>query len=362
MLNFILFTILFSYNFLVYKKLNSKNSFHLKYLLFSVVLNFFKIAIYIFNTEYKIKALIYVLFLMHQFSMLFFYLHIDALLLGYKRKVNFIHYAFLLLLLLFGILDVLEIHFLFTSNTNLLNSVFPNIFISPNFSDLVGVKQMVLICYLFLTLRTIHQNINTASLIKNKISYKRWIYLYLLVGFVLVLNSIVGFYNPLNFHESNSETFFAILKSLGILLALNYYLNPTLLDSILRVKKIPITETSENDFRSLNNFFISKKSYLNPKTSLDSVSDELGLTKTQIRNCILLERHQNFNQFVNSYRIDFALALLENGIYLQNHTVESIALKSGFNSPQAFYQNFKKIKKVTPSAYLKKNTKITGND
>ena len=357
MLNFILFTILFSYSLLVYKKINSKNSFHLRYLLFSLIFNFFTIAFYVLNTEFKIKALVYVLLIMHQLSILFFYLHIDALLLGRKKKINFIHYAFLLLLFLFGILDVFKIHFLFTSNTNLLNPVFTNIFSTPNFSDLFGIKQMVLICYLFLTLRTIHQNINTASLIKNKKSYKRWIYLYLLVALLFVFFTITRFYNPLNFDASNSETIFAIFKVLFVLLTLNYYLNPILLGTILKVKKIPITKTSQNDFQRLNSFFLAEKRYLNPKTSLESVSNDVGLTKTQIRNCILLERHQNFNQFVNYYRVDFAATLLENGSYLQNHTVESVALKCGFNSPQSFYQNFKKIKKVTPSMYVKKQHK-----
>ena len=358
MLIFVTLTILFGFSLLIYKKINLKNSFHLRYLLFSIFFSFFTIFLYVFLVEFDIKILFYALILVHQLSIIYFYLHVDALLLGGDKKNHFIHYVFLLLLFLFGVLDVFEIHFLFPSGTNLLNFVFPNIFIAPNFSDLIGVKQIVMMCYLFLIFQTVYKNINTASLIKNKRSYKWWIYLYLLISLLLVFDTVVGFYNPLNFHASNSEFFFILLKGLSVLLALNYYLNPVLLERILKAKRIIITETSENDFQHLNRFFVAEKSYLNPKTSLDSVSNDLGLTNSQIRNCIKSERNQNFNEFLNSFRIDFAIALIEKGSYLENHTIESMALKCGFNTSQSFYQNFKKTKNMTPSVYLKKTKNI----
>ena len=60
----------------------------------------------------------------------------------------------------------------------------------------------------------------------------------------------------------------------------------------------------------------------------------------------------NFNDFVNSYRIEEFKRLAQQEDY-QNHTLLAIAFIVGFNSKSAFNRSFKKLEDCTPREYLK---------
>lgn len=57
----------------------------------------------------------------------------------------------------------------------------------------------------------------------------------------------------------------------------------------------------------------------------------------------------NFNDFINSYRIDAAKFLLNN----TDKKIEQISNETGFNSQQNFIRVFKKIEGVAPGQYRK---------
>ncbi|MPN36528.1 hypothetical protein SDC9_184037 [bioreactor metagenome] len=61
----------------------------------------------------------------------------------------------------------------------------------------------------------------------------------------------------------------------------------------------------------------------------------------------------NFPDFINSYRVQYALNLLA-VIEEKNLTIESIAYESGFSNRTSFYNAFKKQTGKLPSEYIKK--------
>ena len=56
---------------------------------------------------------------------------------------------------------------------------------------------------------------------------------------------------------------------------------------------------------------------------------------------------QNFNEWVNQYRVQYAEQLIKKG-YLKKYSVDAIAEKSGYASKTTFYRNFKKYFGKTP--------------
>lgn len=90
-----------------------------------------------------------------------------------------------------------------------------------------------------------------------------------------------------------------------------------------------------------------RKAYLDPRLSLEKLSQITSLPQRQIS--IITNRHfdKNFNEFVNSYRIEHAKELLSS----QRCTVLDVINASGFNSKSAFNKLFKQTTKLTPSQY-----------
>lgn len=59
----------------------------------------------------------------------------------------------------------------------------------------------------------------------------------------------------------------------------------------------------------------------------------------------------HFFDFVNSYRVEAAKALIKTEEINRKYTIEYIAAKSGFNSKSTFNAAFKKFTGMTPSQF-----------
>jgi AraC-like DNA-binding protein len=87
--------------------------------------------------------------------------------------------------------------------------------------------------------------------------------------------------------------------------------------------------------------------------NLKKISEKLNISNAYISQVLNEYLGENFYTFVNRYRINLAKEMLEDSKkdYL---TILAIAYDSGFKSKGTFNQTFKKITKMTPSAYRKK--------
>jgi ABC-type antimicrobial peptide transport system permease subunit/AraC-like DNA-binding protein len=89
-----------------------------------------------------------------------------------------------------------------------------------------------------------------------------------------------------------------------------------------------------------------------PDLSLTTLAEKFGLTTHELSAIINTVLKQNFNDFVNEYRVADVVRKIEDPAFDQL-TLEGIAYDSGFNSPSTFHRAFKRLTGKTPAAYKK---------
>ncbi len=93
--------------------------------------------------------------------------------------------------------------------------------------------------------------------------------------------------------------------------------------------------------------------YLNGELNLLKLSDLLEITSHELSYLINNGFNENFFQFVNKYRVEYAKKILKNPTRKKDSML-SIAFESGFNSKTSFNTIFKKITNLTPTEFRNK--------
>ncbi len=112
-----------------------------------------------------------------------------------------------------------------------------------------------------------------------------------------------------------------------------------------------IEEDYSEQIERIKQYFDQEKPYLNKNLSLSQASVELGLPVREVSYIINNYYNNRFTDFVNSYRIKYIIEKI-NSAYLNQYTIESLALEAGFISKSGFYKSFKKFYNTTPSEYF----------
>ncbi len=107
-------------------------------------------------------------------------------------------------------------------------------------------------------------------------------------------------------------------------------------------------EKARNLFEKLTWIMVSRRPFLDPDYSLQDLSDTAYINKTYVSRTINTVSGKNFRQFVNGYRVQYAMELLEDNPRL---TVRELAEKSGFHSSVTFTMAFKLNIGETPGEY-----------
>lgn len=119
-------------------------------------------------------------------------------------------------------------------------------------------------------------------------------------------------------------------------------------DSLIR----PGIEGLQIKLETLNK---NDKPFLNPDLTLDDLAALLGTNHTYLSSFINHRFGINFNDYLNSLRVEHACTLLlTQG---QQLSMDQVYERSGFHSRSTFYAAFKKHTGVTPAAYLKMEQK-----
>lgn len=92
------------------------------------------------------------------------------------------------------------------------------------------------------------------------------------------------------------------------------------------------------------------KIYSDPKLSIQKISEVLGIPRQYISEVLNIHMHTNFQDFVNSYRIEAFINALRDKKN-EHFSLLGIAKNMGFNSKTSFNTSFKKLKEMTPSQY-----------
>ena len=104
--------------------------------------------------------------------------------------------------------------------------------------------------------------------------------------------------------------------------------------------------------RQLEQFIQKEKPFLDPELKLADLATRLNTTPHLLSQAVNETYGQNFQQYLNAYRVDTAKELLksEDTFHL---TIAAIAFDSGFNSLSAFNAAFKRVLQQTPSQFRK---------
>lgn len=102
----------------------------------------------------------------------------------------------------------------------------------------------------------------------------------------------------------------------------------------------------------LETFMEEERPYLNPQLSLTLLAESIDLHPNQLSYLINEFVGKNFNEYVNSYRLE---VFKEKAVDPANQhlTLLGLAYESGFNSKTAFNVFFKKVNGMTPRAWVK---------
>lgn len=112
-------------------------------------------------------------------------------------------------------------------------------------------------------------------------------------------------------------------------------------------------DQSPNDqlTKQLIEFMSKEKPYLNPELSLQELADTLIISRHQLSSAINQEQNVNFYCFVNTYRVNEVIRLMQ--MPENKHLkIISLAYEAGFNSKASFNRIFKQITGNTPSAVM----------
>lgn len=104
--------------------------------------------------------------------------------------------------------------------------------------------------------------------------------------------------------------------------------------------------------KDLETFMKTERPYLNPQLSLTLLAESIDLHPNQLSYLINEFVGKNFNEYVNSYRLE---VFKEKAVDPANQhlTLLGLAYESGFNSKTAFNVFFKKVIGMTPRAWVK---------
>lgn len=102
----------------------------------------------------------------------------------------------------------------------------------------------------------------------------------------------------------------------------------------------------------LREYMVEEKPFLNPSLTIQEVSKDIQIPMRELSVLINHHLEQHFYDFVNNYRIEYAMDIL-NDASKNKVTVLEILYAAGFNSKSSFNTAFKKYTGHTPTEYRK---------
>ena len=94
--------------------------------------------------------------------------------------------------------------------------------------------------------------------------------------------------------------------------------------------------------------------FLQPDLSLISLCERIGTNRTYASKAIKEAKGCNFSDYVNRYRLDYALEILKS-TPKENIIIQNIATQCGCGSIQTFYRYFKLFYNETPTQWIERN-------
>ncbi|MGB7785751.1 MAG: helix-turn-helix domain-containing protein [Salinimicrobium sp.] len=108
----------------------------------------------------------------------------------------------------------------------------------------------------------------------------------------------------------------------------------------------------------LNNKITKNRYFTDPDLNLNKLANQLEISPRELSRIINAEAEQNFNDFLNQYRIEHFKELLKDDLL----SIEGMAYDAGFKSKTSFYRAFKKSTGLTPLQYKKSVKQVPNHE
>lgn len=122
------------------------------------------------------------------------------------------------------------------------------------------------------------------------------------------------------------------------------------------VKETKFTNKQIGTFEGVLDFV--NTNFNDPMLSLKKLSEKFSYSEKHISRLFFTKIKTGFNKYLNNLRLDYAINLLDEGIY----SIKDIAFSCGFVDPLYFSRVFKKRYKLSPSEYARTSPKRVEKD
>lgn len=174
---------------------------------------------------------------------------------------------------------------------------------------------------------------------------------------VLWLTEVV-LYQQLHLIDEPTSWIMFIISELILCIGIAYYLMQIAIKTKLLKFEKPsnlLPEILQKLIQTnMDQAFNRDKIYRDPKLTLKKLAGKIGVAAPDLTIYLNTFLNKNFNQFINSYRIEESKQLLTLPL-AQKMTIEQVMYDVGFNSKSAFHTAFKQNTGVTPSVFRREN-------
>lgn len=112
---------------------------------------------------------------------------------------------------------------------------------------------------------------------------------------------------------------------------------------------MPLKE-AQNICLKVETYVIESRCYMNNKLTIIDIAETLNIHPKRISYSINTVKSKNFNNYINSFRVELAKKLLKSE-QTQHLSIEGIGFEAGFHTKATFYSAFKKNVHMTPAQY-----------
>jgi AraC-like DNA-binding protein len=115
-------------------------------------------------------------------------------------------------------------------------------------------------------------------------------------------------------------------------------------------KEVESEEQFPETLQVLESFMTEDQPYLKSDLTLHELASAVGLPSRRISQCINQHFHTNFSVWINKYRVERAIHLLQD-LSSSHLSIEGIGYESGFRSRSSMYLAFNKITGKSPGDF-----------
>ena len=195
-----------------------------------------------------------------------------------------------------------------------------------------------------------------------RLFYYSIILLFLISAFIIPLITTSIIHGTISRSPISEVIMYSIMLFASIIIC-NYYIRKYLQNNSTQLTKSKnsFVEGDEIQFEEYFNgnkiliyeeliyTYLAQKKYLNPNFSMDTMVEDLGISKLILNQFFKSNYNLSFINKINELRIEEACQELNSDNFDLN--IDELAFRSGYSSRASFYRHFSKLKNCSPIEY-----------